>query len=155
MRDSSRGMTALVEPIKEFFTGKKETTLANAYSALNANAKISEAKQRICGLLDAKIQEGKKLDLAEARYAFQHCKKTRNEVNTAIQPMFRVSPQSPPEVRNFMTRALDPSRSPISPLTYPNQELINYRIRTGVNLGGGKRRKTRKLKLKRKHTRKH
>lgn len=150
MKVYNRKMATLFQGLKNMFTrknGKNGVHLANAYSALNTNANIAAAKTRICGLLDQKIQQGKKLDITEARYAVQHCNKTRNQVKADTQNQYIVTPGSPysnsPAAR-FLNKAMN---SPISPLRYPNE--------ADTKMLGGKRRKTYKRRHSRRHTRKH
>lgn len=149
-------MAALLQGLKNMFTGTQKnemnkTTLKNAYSALEVVA----AKERICGKLDEKVAKGGKLNLPEARYMIQHCNKSRNQVNTVIDPLFRVTERSPIYLRNQLNMALNGKRSPISPLTYPNDKPTP----TVENFLRGGKRKTHKQKRrhtkKRKHTRKH
>ncbi len=140
-------MAALVNSFRKLFKGSTPPPVVGANSVLPpSDENIAASKTRICGMLEEKIETGKKLNLPESRYALQHCGKTQNNLRTvAILPT--PGSNSPPS--QFLRRQLN---SPISPLEYP----MNTTTNTNNTLSGGKR-KTHKRKhtQKRKHTRKH
>lgn len=154
-------MAALLQGLKNMFTRKTNArpTLENAYNAQNTARKTEQnvlaAKARICGLLDEKIRKGGNLTLLEAEYMIRYCNKSRDEVYSLLNPLFKVTNRSPAILRKQVNDALSGKTSPISPLTYPNEKPTP----TVENSVGGGKRKTRKQKRrhtkKRKHTRKH
>ena len=145
-------MAALLGKFRNLFTRKNNAAAAAPAPTGPSEANISAAKQRICRLLNDKIQQGTHLDLAETRYALQHCGKTQNNLRTvALLPSIG---SSSPISKNLQRRL----NTPINSARYPeNQKATNNAFKYNVNLRSGGKRKTHKRRhtKKRKHTRKH
>ena len=142
-------MAALVNSFWKLFKGSTPPPVVGANSVLPpTDEEIAASKTRICGMLEEKIQTGKRLNLPESRYALQHCGKSQNNLR-AVAILPTPGSNSPPS--QFLRKQLN---SPISPLQYP----MNRRTNNNNTLSGGKR-KTHKRKHththKRKHTRKY
>ena len=142
-------MAALLQRVRNLFTRRSNTPAAVAPTG-PSEANIAAAKQRICRLLNDKIQQGTHLDLAETRYALQHCGKTQNNLRTVA--LLPTQGSNSPISKNLQRRLNTPINANTYPTDKPNSALGNY-----VKLRGGGKRKTKKRRhtKKRKYSRKH